>query len=84
MKEADGWALFEGALLGECGNESVGETAREMVEARFRVCGASADSEIEAIETFEAQCEGDEREEEEGDLLREWKHWAGTARVSSS
>ena len=33
------------------------------------VCGAAADTEVEAIEPFGAKREGDEREEEEGDLL---------------
>ena len=65
-----------------CG-EGVGEAAREMVEAGFGVGRAAADAEIEAIKAFEAQRESDEREEEEGDLVRKWKHWAGTARVGS-
>ena len=84
MEEADGRALFEGAGLQEGGGEGVDEAAREIVEAGFGVGSAAADAEIEAIEAFEAQRESDEREEEEGDLLRKWKHWAGTARVSSS
>ena len=84
MKEADGRAFFEGALLGERGDEGVDEAAREIVEAGFGVGRAAADAEVEAIEAFEAKRESDEREEEEGDLLRKWKHWAGTARVSSS
>ena len=64
---------------GEC----VDEAAGEIVEAGFGVGDAAADAEVEAIEAFEAQREGDEREEEEGDLLGEWKHWAVTARVRS-
>ena len=81
VEESDGGAFFEGALLGESGGEGVGDAAREMVEAGFGVRGAATDAEVEAIEAVEAQREGDDGEEEEGDLLRKWKHWAGTACV---
>jgi hypothetical protein len=83
VKEANGGALFEGALLEEGGEESVGEAAREIVEAGFWVGGATANAEVKTVKAFEAKRKGDKREEEEGDLMRKWKHWAGTARSGS-
>jgi hypothetical protein len=79
VKEADDWALFEGAGLQEGCSEGVDEAAGEIVEAAFGVGRAAADAEVEAVKAFEAEREGDEREEEEGDLVRKWKHLAGTA-----
>jgi hypothetical protein len=76
VKEADGGALSEGALLGKRGSEGVEEAAEEIIEAWLGVWGAATDAEIETIKALEAQCEGDYSEEEEGDLLGEWKHWA--------
>jgi hypothetical protein len=69
VKEADGGALFEGALLGERGDERVPDAAREIVEAGFGVGGAAADAEIEAVKAFEAKRKRDERKEKESDLL---------------
>jgi hypothetical protein len=74
VKKADGRALFEGAALKECCGEGVSEAAGKIVETGFGVGRASSDAEIEAIEALEAQCESDEGEDEEGDLVREWKH----------
>jgi hypothetical protein len=46
-----------------------------MVEAGFGVGCAAADAAVEAVEAFEGERKGDDCEEKEGDLLREWKHW---------
>ena len=77
VEEADDGTLLEGAGLQKGCGEGVGEAAREIVEARFGVRCAAADAEVEAVEAFEAEREGDDREEKEGDLVREWKHGIG-------
>jgi len=74
VEEADSGAFFEGALLGKRCDEGVPDASREIVETEFGVRSAPADTEVEAAETFGAKREGDEREEEKGDLLGKWKH----------
>jgi hypothetical protein len=74
VEEADSGAFFESALLRKRSDQGVPDASREMVETEFGVRSAPADTEIEAVEAFGAKREGDEREEEKGDLLGKWKH----------
>jgi hypothetical protein len=57
--------------------ESVAEAARELVEPGLGIGRAPADAKVEAVEAFDAKPKGDDCEEKEGDLVREWKHGIG-------